>query len=160
MKIGGKWKYLVPAVDKRGRLIDLMLSARRNGRAAYRFLGKALTTMRHWSPSLITTGRLGSYPNAIRPLQREGKLAESTKHRTCKYLNNMIEADHGALKQVIRPTWGFQRVKTAVATINGFEVMRMIHRGHRVYLQGARQGREVSSTSCLTSTRSLLDRTA
>ncbi|WP_455851189.1 DDE-type integrase/transposase/recombinase [Mesorhizobium sp. BHbdii] len=43
--------------------------------------------------------------------------------------NNTIEADHGALKRVIRPTRGFQRMKTAYATIKGFAVMRMIRRG-------------------------------
>jgi transposase, IS6 family len=45
-------------------------------------------------------------------------------------LNNIIEADHGALKRVIRPTRAFQRMKTAYATIKGFEVMQMIRRGH------------------------------
>ena len=44
--------------------------------------------------------------------------------------NNIIEADHGALKRVIRPTRGFQRMETASATLKGFEVMRMIRRGH------------------------------
>ena len=44
--------------------------------------------------------------------------------------NNIVEADHGALKRVIRPTRGFQSMKTARATIKGFEVMRMIRRGH------------------------------
>ncbi|MXQ12084.1 DDE-type integrase/transposase/recombinase [Microvirga makkahensis] len=37
----------------------------------------------------------------------------------------MVEADHGALKRLIRPTCGFRRMKTAHATITGFEVMRM-----------------------------------
>jgi transposase-like protein len=45
---------------------------------------------------------------AIRRLQREGKLPQETNHRTSKYLNNIIEADHGGLKRVIRPTRGFQ----------------------------------------------------
>ena len=54
----------------------------------------------------------------------------SAQHRTSKYLNNIIEADHGALKQVIRPTRGFQTMKSAIATIKGFEIMRMIRRGH------------------------------
>jgi transposase, IS6 family len=90
VKVGGKWKYLFRAVDKHGRLIDFMLSDRRNTRAPYRFLGKALTTMRHWPPSSITTDQLGSYTKAISRLQREGKLSNSTKHRTCKYLNNII----------------------------------------------------------------------
>jgi IS6 family transposase len=130
VKVGGKWRYLFRAVDEHGRLIDSMLADRRNKGAAHRFLGKALKTMRHWPPSSITTDQLGSYPKAIRRLQREGKLSDSTKHRTNKYLNNIIEADHGALKRVIRPTRGFQTMKTASATIKGFEVMRMIRRGH------------------------------
>jgi transposase, IS6 family len=130
VKVGGRWKYLFRAVDKHGRLIDFMLADRRNTRSAHRFLGKALKIMRHWPPSSITTDQLGSYPKAICRLQREGKLSADTKHRTCKYLNNIIEADHGALKQVIRPTRGFQTMKTASATIKGFEVMRMIRRGH------------------------------
>jgi len=116
--------------QKHGRLIDFMWSDRRNTSAAHRFLGKALTTMRQWPPSSITTDQLGSYPKAIRWLQREDKLSAEIKHRTCKYLNNIIEADHGALKRVIRPTRGFQTMRTAAATIKGFEVMRMIRRGH------------------------------
>jgi IS6 family transposase len=130
VKVGGKWKYLFRAVDKHGRLIDFMLIDRRNTRAAHRFLGKALTTMRHWPPSSITTDQLGSYPKALSRLQREGKLQGDAKHRTCKCLNNIIEADHGALKRVIDATRGFQTMKTASATIKGFEVMRMIRRGH------------------------------
>jgi len=86
--------------------------------------------MRHWPPSSITTDQLSSYPKAISRLQREGRLSDSTKHRTNRYLNYIIEADHGALKQVIRPTRGFQTMKTASATIKGLEVMRMIRRGH------------------------------
>jgi IS6 family transposase len=130
VKVGGKWKYLFRAVDKHGRLIDFMLADRRNTRATHRFLRKALTTMHHRPPSSITTDQLGSYPKAILLLQQEGRLSTDTKHRTCKYLNNIIEADHGALKRVIRPTRGFQTMKTASATIKGFEVMRMIRRGH------------------------------
>ena len=130
MKVGSHWKYLFRPVDKHGRLIDFILMDRRNTRAAHRFLGKALTTMRHWPPSSITTDQLGSYPKAISRLQREGKLSSDTKHRTGKYLNNIIEADHGALKRVIRPMRGFQTMKTATATMKGCEVMRMIRRGH------------------------------
>ncbi len=44
-------------------------------------------------------------------------------HRRVKYLNNVIEADHGKLKQLIRPVRGFKTLKTAYATIMGFEVM-------------------------------------
>ncbi len=130
VRVGGRWKYLFRAVDKHGQLIDFMLTDRRNTRAAYRFLRKAVKTMSDYPPVSITTDKLASYPKAIRRLQNEGLLPKNLKHRTSKYLNNIIEADHGALKRVIRPTRGFQRMKTAYATIKGFEVMRMIRRGH------------------------------
>jgi IS6 family transposase len=130
VRVGGRWKYLFRAVDKHGQLIDFMLLDRRNTRAAYRFLRKAVTTMRACPPLSITTDKLASYPKAIRRLQNEGLLPNDLEHRTSKYLNNIIEADHGALKRVIRPTRGFQRMGTASATLKGFEVMRMIRRGH------------------------------
>ena len=70
------------------------------------------------------------HPKAIRRSQSEGLLSKHVEHRTSNYLNNVIEAGHGPLKRVIRPTRGFQRIITASATLRGFEVMRMIRRGH------------------------------
>ena len=90
--------------------------------------GPILLEMRGWPPISITTDKLGSYSEAIRRLQRDGRLSQDVMHRTSKYLNNIIEADHGALKQVIRPARGFQTMKTAYATTEGFEIMRMIRR--------------------------------
>jgi transposase-like protein len=69
VRVGGQWKYLFRAVDKHGQLIDFMLSDRRNTRAAYRFLRKAVKTMSGSPPSSITTDKLASYPRAIRRLQ-------------------------------------------------------------------------------------------
>ena len=86
--------------------------------------------MSDYPPCTITTDKLASYRKAPRRLQGEGLLSKDVEHRTPKYLNSIIEADHGALKRVIRPARGFQRMKTASATIGGFEVMRMIRRGH------------------------------
>jgi transposase, IS6 family len=127
---GGNWKYLFRAVDKHGQLIAFMLSARRNTSAAYRFLRKAIKVMSYSPPSSITTDKLAAYPKAILRLQNEGLLSKDVEHRTSKYLNNILEADHGALKRVIGPTRGFQTMKTAAATLTGFEIMRMIRRGH------------------------------
>jgi len=140
VRVGGKWKYPVGAVDKHSQLIDFMLADRRSTRAAYRFLCKALKAMNDCPPSSITTDKLASYPKAIRRLQKEDLLSKDVEHRTSKYLNNIIEADHGALKRVTRPTRGFQRMKTAYASIKGFEVMRMIRRGHCVLQQPGAAG--------------------
>lgn len=56
-------------------------------------------------------------------------MPEETVHRQVKYLNNVIEADHGKLKQLIRPVRGFKTLKTAYATIKGFEGMRALRKG-------------------------------
>ena len=62
--------------------------------------------------------------DAIAELKAEGKCPQDTRHRQVKYLNNVVEADHGKLKLLIRPVRGFKTLKTAYATIKGFEVMR------------------------------------
>src|SRR3546814_20246069 len=61
--------------------------------------------------------------------KREGKLDRETAHRQVKYLNNVIEADHGKLKILIKPVRGFKSIPTAYATIKGFEVMRALRKG-------------------------------
>jgi len=44
----------------------------------------------------------------------------------------VIEADHGKLRQLIRPARSF---KTAYATIKGFEVMRALKKGLAKFFQ-------------------------
>ena len=97
VRVGGRWRYLFRAVDKHGRLIASMLSGRRDTDAAYRFLRKALRTVSDYPPSSITPDKLASYPKAIQRLQKEGLLSKNVEHPTSKYLNNIIEADRGAL---------------------------------------------------------------
>ena len=46
-----------------------------------------------------------------------------------KYLNNVLEADHGKREILIKPVRGFKSMPTAYATIKGFEVMRALRKG-------------------------------
>ncbi len=130
VKVRGKWTYLYRAVDKRGDTIDFYLSPTRSAKAAKRFLGKALRGLKHWEkPATLNTDKAPSYGAAITELKREGKLDRETAHRQVKYLNNVIEADHGKLKILIKPVRGFKSIPTAYATIKGFEVMRALRKG-------------------------------
>ena len=130
VKVGGKWAYLYRALDKHGTTIDFYLSPTRNTAAAKRFLGKALRGLKDWEqPTVINTDKAASYGAAIAELKKEGKLGKEVEHRQAKYLNNVVEADHGKLKQLIRPVRGFKSLKTAYATIKGFEVMRALRKG-------------------------------
>ena len=57
---------------------------------------------------------------------KEGKRPSETERRQVKYLDNVVEADHGKLKRLIKPTLGFKSMKTACAAIKGFEAMRAL----------------------------------
>ncbi|WP_068173698.1 IS6 family transposase [Neokomagataea thailandica] len=136
IKVKGKWAYLYRAVGKGGDTIDFFLSQTRNAKAAKRFLGKALNGLREWEkPETINTDKAPTYGIAINELKKNGKLPDTVKHRQVKYLNNVIEADHGKLKQLIKPVRGFKSLKTAYATIKGFEVMRALKKGQAELFQ-------------------------
>ena len=142
VKVKGKWVYFYRAIDKRGNTIDFYLSPTRNIKAAKRFLAKALKATKAWAmPSSINTDKNPTYAPAIKELKQEGKLPQEVEHRQVKYLNNRIESDHGKLKRLIKPTLGFKSLKSAYATLKGFEVMRMFKKGQMniwLYGQGVR----------------------
>jgi transposase-like protein len=130
VRVRGQWAYLYRALDKHGNTIDFYLSPTRNARAAKRFLGKAVNGLKQWEkPEIINTDKAPTYAIAIAELKTEGKCLEETVHRQVKYLNNVVEVDHGKLKQLIRPVRGFKTLKTAYATIRGFELMRALRKG-------------------------------
>jgi transposase, IS6 family len=116
IKIKGEWKYLYRAVNGQGRTIEFYLSQTRNISAATIFLKKALRAAADWSrPHTITTDKNPTYAAAIADINAGRKEEDQLQHCTCKYLNNIVEADHGKLKRLIKPTLGFKSMKTAYA---------------------------------------------
>lgn len=77
----------------------------------------------------VATDKATAYGAAISELRTEGKYPADTEHRQVKYMNYVVEADHGKLKQLIRPVRGFKTMKSATATIKGFEVMWTLRKG-------------------------------
>jgi len=63
VKIKGEWKYLYRAVDKQGNTVDLLLTARRDNKAARRFLNRAIGSSD--KPSLINIDKSGANTAAI-----------------------------------------------------------------------------------------------
>ncbi|WP_150467987.1 IS6 family transposase [Francisella sp. SYW-9] len=129
IKVKGKWKYLYRAVTKDGYTVDFYLSHTRNTKAAKRFLSKTLRNFKYDIPNKINTDMNPAYNNAISELKAENDDYSHIEHRKEKYLNNIIEQDHGKLKRLIKPMLGFKSIKTANATILGYEWMRMFKKG-------------------------------
>lgn len=62
-------------------------------------------------------------------------MPDTVQHRQVKYLNNVIEADHGKLRQLIRPVRSFKTLSTAYAIIKGFEIMQPLKKGQAKFFQ-------------------------
>ena len=117
IKVKGVWKYLYRAVDSTGNTLDFMLSAKRDGKAAERFFRQVLKATHTQSPRVITVDKNAAYPKAIETLKADQKLPETTELRQKKYLNNIIEQDHRAIKRLTRAGMGFKSFNTAGANI-------------------------------------------
>ena len=81
IKIKGKWKYLYRAVDSSGNTIDFMLSAKRNKKAAERFLKKALGSKHNQMPRTITVDKNPAYPPAVNELKNDKILPQNVSFR-------------------------------------------------------------------------------
>ena len=127
LRVAGKWTYLYRAVDSTGATIDFLLSARRDAAAAKRFLQKALQG--HPRPRVINVDGNPSYPKAIAELKKTGELGRRCRCRPIRYLNNIVEQDHRAIKRRVRASQGFRSFRAAARTIQGLERMNMIRKG-------------------------------
>jgi transposase-like protein len=129
IRVKGNWKYLYRAVDSNGSTPDFMLTAKRDKRAAKRFLSKALKATHTQEPRVINVDKNAAYPTAVEDLKVESVLSKSAKLRQSKYLNNLIEQDHRFIKRLVNPGMGFSSFNTARRTVQGIEMMNMIRKG-------------------------------
>jgi putative transposase len=67
IKVRGQWKYLYRAVDKLGDTIDFLLTAKRDAKAALRFLCQAIRN--NGTPVKINIDKSGANTRRYRSLQ-------------------------------------------------------------------------------------------
>jgi putative transposase len=125
VKIKGKSAYLYRAVDKEGLTIDFLLTPTRDRDAAEAFLRKAIRSQ--GLPEKITIDQSGSNTAAIQHYNQTHNTAIVIRHS--KYLNNLVEQDHRAVKRLTRLMLGFKSFWAARCTIAGIEVMHAIRKG-------------------------------
>jgi putative transposase len=122
IRVKGAWRYLYRAVDKTGQTIDFLLMGHRDQEAALRFLRQAIR--RHGVPEKITIDGSEANEAAIKRYNEEHGTAIII--RQLKYLNNLVEQDHRAVKRVTRPMLGFKSFDAAQVTLAGIELMHML----------------------------------
>ncbi len=86
LNINGERCYLWRAVDQAGNTLDILVTKKRDKRAAKRFFRKLLRA--HPKPRVVVTDKLRSYGAALK------ELLPYTEHRQSRYLNNRAENSH------------------------------------------------------------------
>jgi putative transposase len=134
LKIKGKDIYLYRAVDKFGKTIDFMVSEKRDKEAALSFFNKAIGE--NGLPEKVTMDKSGANKAGIDAINLflfsmfyMAKTIFQITVRQIKYLNNILEQDHRAIKRITKPMMGFKALHSAEATIAGIELHHMLKKG-------------------------------
>ncbi len=125
IKVKGVWKYLYRAVDKQGKTVDFLLTAKRDMAAAKRFFDKAMGA--NGDPDKVAMDKSGANKAAIDAINAGRSVAIVV--RQVKYLNNIVEQDHRAIKRVTSPMLNFKSFRSASSVLAGIELMHMIRKG-------------------------------
>ena len=131
IKVKGVWKYLYRAVDKEGKTVDFLLTARRDKAAALRFFDKAMKAS--GVPEKVTMDKSSANKAAMDEINVRGETPVIV--RQVKYLNNIVEQDHRAVKRITKPMLNFKSFRSAKSILAGIELMHMIRKG-QLLLEG------------------------
>ncbi|TAM06217.1 MAG: IS6 family transposase [Paraburkholderia sp.] len=132
IRVNGQWKYLYRAVDKAGNTIDFLLRAHRDKTAARRYFEKSIA--QNGAPETVTIDKSGANLAALEATNADRETP--IKVRQSKYLNNLIEQDHRAIKRRTRPMLGFKSFRCARILLTGIELMHMIAKGQMKCVRG------------------------
>ena len=132
IKVRGQWKYLYRAVDKAGDTVDFLFRARRDKAAARRYFEKAID--QNGAPETVTVDKSGSNLAALQAVNAGRQTP--IRIRQCKYLNNIVEQDHRAIKRIVKPMMGFKDFRCARIILSGIELMHMIRKGQMRVAKG------------------------
>ena len=113
IKITGKTHYLWRAVDQHGNVLDILVTSRRDAKAATRFFRKLLKGLKY-VPRVLVSDKLGSYGAARR------RLIPGVEHRQSKHLNNRAENSHQPTRQQERAMRHFRSPGGAQQFLSAF----------------------------------------
>jgi putative transposase len=116
---------LYRAVDKTGDTVDFLFRAKRDKAAARRYFETAVAG--NGVPETVTIDKSGANLAGLNAINADREM--SIKIRQSKYLNNVVEQDHRAIKRIVRPMLGFKSFRCARITLGGIEPIHMIAKG-------------------------------
>jgi len=127
ISVRGRWRYLYRAVDKVGKTVDFLLRRDCGIAAAQAFFRKALAS-HPLGPRRVTLDGHVPSRRALWRLRREHLVWRNVEVRICKYLSNIVEQDHRAIKRRCAPMKGFKSFENASVAIAGIERVHRIRK--------------------------------
>ncbi len=85
------------------------------------------------TPEKVSMDKSGANKSAIDQIIEDKDI--SVIVRQIKYLNNIVEQDHRAVKRLTKPMLGFKSFQAAKNVLAGIELMHMIRKG-QMMLEG------------------------
>jgi putative transposase len=138
IKIKGKTHYLWRAVDQDGTVLDILVTSRRDAKAATRFFRKLLKGL-EYVPRVLVTDKLASYGVAHR------RLIRGVEHRRSKYLNNRAENSHQPTRQRERAMKKFTSPGGAQRFLSAFSGISLHFRPRRHRLTAIQYRHEMTT---------------
>src|SRR5271170_7198993 len=129
VSVRGGAHYLYRAVDKYGKTVDSLLCTDRSESAARAFFNKAIETHQSRRPRKVNIDGNAASHRALRLLRQENPEWRSVVVRSNRYLNNIVEQDHRAIKRRCAPMLALKSFRTAAVTLAGVEFAHRIRKG-------------------------------
>jgi transposase-like protein len=137
ISVRGGHRYLYRAVDKFGKTVDSLLCADRSVWAARAFFCKAVKTHHPRPPQKVNLDGNTASHRALRLLRKENPNLRGVVIRSSRYLNNIVEQDHRAIKRRCAPMLSLKTFRTAAITLAGVELAHRIRKGQFSLRPGA-----------------------
>ena len=132
IKVKGAWHYLYRAVDKEGKTVDFLLASRRDNAAALQFFEKAMKA--NGVLEKVTMDKSGANKATIDDINTSREMLIPVWQ--VKYLNNLVEQDHRAIKRITKPMLNFKSFRAARCVLAGIELLHMIRKGQCMIKDG------------------------
>ena len=124
---GGR-HYLYRAVDRHGKSVASLLCGDRSIESAQAFFRTAVGVSGMPWPQKINLDGNSATHRAIRLLAQEDDRWGRVEVRARRYLNNVVEQDHRAIKQRCAPMLGLKTRRSAAITLAGIELAHRIRK--------------------------------
>ena len=128
VSVRGGRHYLYRAVDRSGKSVASLLCNDRSMEAAQAFFRMAVKQEGVPWPEKVNVDGNSATHRGLRLLAEEDRRWQNVEVRARRYLNNVVEQDHRAIKQRCAPMLGLKSFRSDATTLAGIELAHRIRK--------------------------------